>query len=588
MRKSPPVRPHTVADTIERKLSSFLMLVLATMLCFFMPAFAFAAEDGSASPPPPSAESPPADIPEALPEVDGQTPAPDTVEPGEQVPGETTDEGLEQPTEPGEALGTTILDETNPLAEDVGILALVLGEEITVDGLTYQVTAMPTPTDPGTVTLVGNEGMATVVNVPASITDPDTPTDSYNVNAVALTAASEGASVINYFTCRGLGISSLDLSGCSGLRSLDCANNPLGALELSTFSQLTSLSCANTGLTSIDLSATPLLQTLTIAQNGLSELDVTALPGLVVLDCTTNMLGSLDLSGNPQLEVLNCGVNNLAELDLSGNPAITNLVCNGNALAALDLSPCPRLRALGCEDNALEALDLSGNPSILSVSCGDNYLLDVPVSPSASLFVAGGPNQFKVIPMKILPDGSYVSRQSYPLQPGHSIALANLGIVYDPVTGLFTSSVEIPTHSDFTTRINGWSRISGQLHFNIDTYLVEFVDWDGTVLKDAICICGEPATAPANPSRPGYSFAGWSCDFSDIEADTTVTALYTKSNDPAPPPTPVDSQPSSGSTASTGQMPETGDDLPMLAALASILLSGFLVVSFKALRNRKH
>ena len=37
---------------------------------------------------------------------------------------------------------------------------------------------------------------------------------------------------------------------------------------------------------------------------------------------------------------------------------------------------------------------------------------------------------------------------------------------------------------------------------------------------------GEPATAPADPTRTGYSFIGWDADYSAVESNLTVTAKY--------------------------------------------------------------
>ncbi|WP_158386095.1 InlB B-repeat-containing protein [Clostridium aceticum] len=59
------------------------------------------------------------------------------------------------------------------------------------------------------------------------------------------------------------------------------------------------------------------------------------------------------------------------------------------------------------------------------------------------------------------------------------------------------------------------------------SHTVNFVDWDGNLLKTESVQEGSSATAPANPSRTGYSFTGWSpSDFSNITADTTITAQY--------------------------------------------------------------
>jgi len=64
-------------------------------------------------------------------------------------------------------------------------------------------------------------------------------------------------------------------------------------------------------------------------------------------------------------------------------------------------------------------------------------------------------------------------------------------------------------------------------------YTVQFVDWDGTVLKTESVLPGNTATAPDEPAREGcYAFAGWDTLFSNITKDLTVTALYNESHHP--------------------------------------------------------
>ena len=56
--------------------------------------------------------------------------------------------------------------------------------------------------------------------------------------------------------------------------------------------------------------------------------------------------------------------------------------------------------------------------------------------------------------------------------------------------------------------------------------LVTFMDWDGTVLSTVSVAPGEAATAPADPTREGYTFIGWDKDFSAVTDHMTVTAQY--------------------------------------------------------------
>ncbi len=60
------------------------------------------------------------------------------------------------------------------------------------------------------------------------------------------------------------------------------------------------------------------------------------------------------------------------------------------------------------------------------------------------------------------------------------------------------------------------------------TYSVTFKDYDGTVLKQQTGIlAGNSATAPAAPTRTGYTFAGWDKSYSNVTEDLIVTATYT-------------------------------------------------------------
>ena len=62
--------------------------------------------------------------------------------------------------------------------------------------------------------------------------------------------------------------------------------------------------------------------------------------------------------------------------------------------------------------------------------------------------------------------------------------------------------------------------------YAINTYTVTFVDYDNKELKKEEVEYGKAATAPADPTREGYTFSGWDKDFSNITADLTVKAQY--------------------------------------------------------------
>jgi uncharacterized repeat protein (TIGR02543 family) len=67
-------------------------------------------------------------------------------------------------------------------------------------------------------------------------------------------------------------------------------------------------------------------------------------------------------------------------------------------------------------------------------------------------------------------------------------------------------------------------------------FLVRFVDFDGTLLSAQWVPAGTGATAPADPTRAGFTFTGWDVPFGNITGPLTVTATYTPIPAPAPVP----------------------------------------------------
>jgi uncharacterized repeat protein (TIGR02543 family) len=62
--------------------------------------------------------------------------------------------------------------------------------------------------------------------------------------------------------------------------------------------------------------------------------------------------------------------------------------------------------------------------------------------------------------------------------------------------------------------------------YKINTYTVTFADWDGSVIKTETVEHFATANAPADPTREGYTFTGWNTAFNYITGPLTVTAQY--------------------------------------------------------------
>ena len=132
-------------------------------------------------------------------------------------------------------------------------------------------------------------------------------------------------------------ITTLDLSGCTQLATLNCSGNKISTLKLNTNS-LKYFSCDDNALTAIDVSKNTALTYFNCGYNALTALDVSKNTALARLDCSYNKIDALDVSKNTALTYLNCSSNALTALDVSKNTALINLYCYNKALTAIDVS----------------------------------------------------------------------------------------------------------------------------------------------------------------------------------------------------------------------------------------------------------
>ncbi len=179
---------------------------------------------------------------------------------------------------------------------------------------------------------------------------------------------------LEYLTCSGNKLTSLDVSGKTKLQELTCDYNQLTSLDVSGCPALVWLICNNNMLTSLDLSDCPALKVLYVYDNLLESLDISGCRSLARVNCNANRLVALDLSACTALQEIDCQDNQLLVLNLSKNRALTKLNCENNRLISLDVSGCWDICSINCFNNQLPLLDISKNKHLSGLLCYNNCM----------------------------------------------------------------------------------------------------------------------------------------------------------------------------------------------------------------------
>jgi uncharacterized protein YjdB len=110
-------------------------------------------------------------------------------------------------------------------------------------------------------------------------------------------------------------------------------------ISLAEAQAVTEINANNMGIQSLEgLSYFTALKNLYCSQNQISSLDVSGLSGLEILNCSVNSLVGIDVSHNHALMRLSVERNLLTSLDVSGLPSLISLSCDRNKLSTLDAS----------------------------------------------------------------------------------------------------------------------------------------------------------------------------------------------------------------------------------------------------------
>jgi hypothetical protein len=101
--------------------------------------------------------------------------------------------------------------------------------------------------------------------------------------------------------------------------------------------------------------------------------------------------------------------------------------------------------------------------------------------------------------------------------------IPNSKYFYERISTNSTSRELLIARADFNEIVNPTPTPTPEV---VTKYNVTFKDWDGTILKVDVVEKGNNATPPASPTRSGYVFKGWDKEYTNITADTVVTAVY--------------------------------------------------------------
>ena len=405
--------------------------------------------------------------------------------------------------------------------------------------------------------------------------------------------------------CRNNKLTELDVKSNKELTDLNCRENQLTELDVKSNTELLRLNCDCNQLTELDVKSNKELILLAFYDNKLTTLDISKNTKLSSLSCSATNLEDLDLSNNTNLKFLYCAQNQLKTLDLSKNTNLETLYCTHNQLTNLDLSKNTKLTLINCTHNQLTNLDLSNNSKVTTFD-GSDQVYDIKVNAStlnfdleslpgkfdssmASDWVGGKVDTVNSNILKL--DKNTITAVTYKYNTGHGDLNVTLKVKYsiETVTVTFntnggsavasqtiTAGGKVakptdPTKDGYT--FDGWYKeaaLATAFDFENDTindntiiyakwtenppipptsYTVTFNTNGGSAVASQTITAGGKVTKPTDPTKDGYTFAGWykdaalatAFDFTNetINDNTIIYAKWTEETTPTPPtPTP--------------------------------------------------
>ena len=178
------------------------------------------------------------------------------------------------------------------------------------------------------------------------------------------------------------GLTAVDLSKATELRSLYLQNNALTSVNVANMPELRDLNLANNQLTAVTLNSSknPLIETLDLSNNPIAATSfIYGQANLRYLNLSGMDYTSLTLTKDVNLDALLVANNALKTLTLTATKDISLIDVRGNKLEKMTMPTdgLPQLQQLLADDNYLEDLDISASTDINTLTVARNEISKV-------------------------------------------------------------------------------------------------------------------------------------------------------------------------------------------------------------------
>lgn len=188
------------------------------------------------------------------------------------------------------------------------------------------------------------------------------------------------------------GLTAVDLSKATELRSLYLQNNALTSVNVANMPELRDLNLANNQLTAVTLNSSknPLIETLDLSNNPIAATSfIYGQANLRYLNLSGMDYTSLTLTKDVNLDALLVANNALKTLTLTATKDISLIDVRGNKLEKMTMPTdgLPQLQQLLADDNYLENLDISASTDINTLTVARNEISKVTLPSKSKLQV---------------------------------------------------------------------------------------------------------------------------------------------------------------------------------------------------------